>query len=95
MVQDYKILLQLYVVLCIISSRITQLKDIKNMSKPNFYEKLTAEEMSYLMDRNGLGLPGKKKAKKMLRLKSENEALNRHLDDKAIFENSVKEDLPF
>ena len=63
------------------------------MDKKNYWERLSAEDMSYLMDRNGL--KDKKTAKKLLKQKSEDEALVRYLDEKAIFENTVKNDLPF
>jgi len=49
--------------------------------------------MSYLMDRNGL--KDKKKAKKLLKQKSEEESLVRFLDEKAIYENRKNESLPF
>jgi len=59
----------------------------------NFWEKLSGEDMSYLMDRNGL--KDKKKAKKLLKQKSEEESLVRFLDEKAIYENRKNESLPF
>lgn len=63
------------------------------MDKKNFWEKLSGEDMSYLMDRNGL--KDKKTAKKLLRQKSENESLVRFLDEKAISENRTNQNLPF
>ena len=63
------------------------------MEKKNFWERLSGEDMSYLMDRNGLG--NKKKAKKLLKQKSEEESLVRFLDEKAISENRTNQNLPF